>query len=149
MVRSLTGSPASAFRDFRASLMASRSYSIFEKRSFIRKDIKTHYQPISLDFLHESIPEKFKKCRERKSDYFKNDKSFSDLKVLIFHDSSIEYLKWYMTFYFREMFLFWDHGSLNKELIKWYDPDLILEIRIERFIEKIDVPSWIANKEMI
>ena len=125
------------------------SYSVFEKRSFLRTDTKTHHQPISLELLYDSIPDEFKKCRERKSDYFKNDKSFSDLKVLIFHDSSIEYLKWYMTFYFREMFLFWDHGSLNKELIKWYNPDLILEIRIERFIENIHNPTWVINKEII
>ena len=125
------------------------SYSIFERSSYIRNDTKTHHQPKSLEFLYGSIPEEFKKCKERKSDYFKNDNSFSDLKVLIFHDSSIEYIKWYLAFYFREMFLFWDHGSLNKDLIKWYNPDLILEIRIERFIENISDPMWIRNKEII
>ena len=125
------------------------SYSLFEKFSFLRNDVKMHCCPTSLQFLHDDIPKGFEKCRERKSDYFKNEKSFSNLRVLIFHDSSIEYLKWYFTFYFREIFLFWDHGYLNKDLINWYNPDLILEIRIERFIENLANPSWVLNKEGI
>ena len=47
------------------------------------------------------------------------------------------------------MFLFWDHGNMDKELIEWYKPDLILEIRIERFIEKLPTPQWVINKESI
>lgn len=123
------------------------SYSLFEKFSYIRTDVKTHHHPISLEFLNENIPKRFEKCKERNSEHFKNEKSFSNLKVLIFHDSTIEYLKWDFSFYFREMFLFWDHGHLNKDLIKWYNPDLILEIRIERFFENLQHPSWVVNKE--
>lgn len=47
------------------------------------------------------------------------------------------------------MFLYWDHGNLNKDLIKYYKPDLILEIRIERFIENMPIASWVSNKENI
>lgn len=76
------------------------------------------------------------------------NKSFSNLRVLIFRDSSIRYLKYYLGFYFREMFLYWDHGNLNKDLIKYYKPDLILEIRIVRY-RKYAYCIMVSNKENI
>ena len=58
------------------------SYSLFEKFSYIRTDVKTHHHPISLEFLNENIPKRFEKCKERNSEHFKNEKSFSNLKNL-------------------------------------------------------------------
>lgn len=95
------------------------------------------------------IPEKFEYCRSRKSHYYLNENSYSDLRALIFHDSTIESLQFYLPFYFREMFLFWDYGSLNEDVIKWFKPDLILEIRVERFLEKIGLPWWVKNQNDI
>ena len=71
------------------------------------------------------------------------------MKVLIFHDSTIEFLKYSFMFYFKEMFLFWDHGQVKKDLIEWFNPDLILEIRVERFMENYYRPDWVINKEKI
>lgn len=125
------------------------SYSYPEKLTFVQSNLESYVRPISLECLHGLIPEKFSAVKDRKSEYFKNKNAFSNTKVLIFHDSSIKYLKWYFSFYFKEMFLFWDHGNMDKELIEWYKPDLILEIRIERFIEKLPTPQWVINKESI
>ena len=125
------------------------SYSFPEKLTFTASNIEIYPRPSSLICLHDLIPKKFNSVRDRKSEHFKNKKAFSNLKVLIFHDSSIRYLKWYFSFYFKEMFLFWDHGNMDKELIEWYKPDLILEVRIERFIEKLPVPYWILNGESL
>lgn len=35
--------------------------------------------------------------------------------------------------------------NLNKELINYYKPDMILEIRIERFMEGYKTPKWIEE----
>ena len=35
---------------------------------------------------------------------------------------------------------------MSRTIIDWYKPDLILEIRIERFINKLFVPKWIENE---
>lgn len=92
------------------------------------------------------IPEKFDYCLKRKSHYYFNENSYSDLRVLIFHDSTIESIKDYLSFYFREMFLYWDYGSLNEDLINWYNPDIVLEIRVERFIREIKSPLWVQER---
>ena len=99
--------------------------------------------------LHEKIPNEFKLCHNRKSLHYFNPNAYSDLKVLIFHDSTIISIYNYLTLYFKEIFLYWDHGTINKELIKWYEPNLILEIRVERFLEKLIVPDWVKNRENI
>lgn len=85
----------------------------------------------------------------RKSVYYKNDESYSNLKVLIFGDSTFKLYAPYISLYFKELFFYWDHGLFNKSLINWFKPDLILEIRMERFIENINAPNWILNKEEI
>ena len=105
--------------------------------------------PKNLKNLKNKIPQEFLTVHTRESEYYENEESFSDLRVLIFHDSSFNYLKWYFSFYFKEMFLYWDHGNFNKSLIEWFKPDLILEVRIERFLENIPRPDWIKNKEKL
>lgn len=104
-------------------------------------------KPIYLEELE--IPEEFNYCLKRKSYHYYNKNSYSNKRVLIFHDSTIESLKPYLSFYFREMFLFWDHGSLNEQLIKYYNPDIVLEIRVERFIKDIKHPEWVMKKNEI
>lgn len=91
------------------------------------------------------IPNKFSKCKSRLSEHYFNEDSFSNLKVLIFRDSSTTNLKYYLSTFFREMFLYWDHGELNNELIEWYNPDIIIEIRIERFLEGYSTPNDIKD----
>ena len=123
------------------------SYSPLERFIFPHEGDEYSPVPINLKNLNEKIPNDFLTVRNRESFYYKNDNGFSDLKVLIFRDSSFDYLKWFFSFYFKEMFLYWDYGNFNKKLIEWYKPDLILEIRTERFLENIPRPSWIINRD--
>ena len=104
------------------------------------------YKPLYLEDLSQNIPKKFEVVNKSKSQWFKNNESFSKLRVLIFHDSTMIFLKNYLSFYFQEIFLYWDHGTFNKDLIDWFNPDLILEIRIERFIGGLPTPKWIEEK---
>ena len=97
----------------------------------------------------KDFPEAFKKCGTRESTYYKNDESFSDKRVLIFCGSSFKVLGYYLSLYFKELFFYWDHGTFNSDLITWFNPDLIMEIRAERLIEKLPNPDWILNKEKL
>ena len=36
------------------------------------------------------------------------------------------------------MLIYWDHWSFNEEVVDWFKPDIILEIRTERFLEGIE-----------
>ena len=56
---------------------------------------------------------------------------------MIFRDSSLHLLKNVLSIYFDETLLYWDHWFFNKELVEWYKPDIILEIRTERFLENM------------
>ena len=125
------------------------SYSTDE----LRKYDSSKYSSISHSSLSDessNIPKKFKSSNgTRLSYHYKNLNSLSDVKVLIFHDSSIHSIKNFLIPYFKESFFYWDHLNLNKDLIKWYNPDMIIEIRIERFLENYSYPDWIVNKEKI
>lgn len=88
--------------------------------------------------LKESLPEKFKFAYERETNYFFNEKGFKNLKILIFNDSSINLIKEVLSIYCKEILCYWDHWYFNKELIDWYKPDIILEIRTERFLEGME-----------
>ncbi|WP_296790766.1 hypothetical protein [uncultured Methanobrevibacter sp.] len=116
------------------------SYSNLEK-----KEIKINKVlfPIPKDIQYLNIPKKFAKDQNRISEHIYNPNSYSNLKALIFRDSSTTPLKHYLSLYFREIFFYWDHLNLNKELIEWYNPDILIEIRIERFIENYIAPNWI------
>ena len=97
----------------------------------------------------EDYPEKFQFCKKRKSHYFKNEDSFTDLRVVILGDSSFDMHKYYLLLYFRELFFYWDHGSIDLDLIKWFKPDMIIELRVERFVDNIPYPKWIVNKDNV
>ena len=116
------------------------SYSLLDRQKIKRESLKNY---IPKELVYKQIPEKFAKCGTRDSEHIFNPNSFSNLKVLIFRDSSLSNMKNYLSSYFREMFLYWDHMDLNKDLIKYYKPDMILEIRIERFMEGYKTADWI------
>ena len=88
--------------------------------------------------LNEEIPEQFKFNSKRETHYCSNEKSLTDLKILIFRDSSTEFLRNVMSLYPRELLCYWDHWCFNKELIEWYKPDMILEIRTERLLDNME-----------
>jgi hypothetical protein len=113
---------------------ANWSYSDDEKTEHINKKV-TVFRNELLTNLSENIPKRFKYCGERKTEYYENKSSFKDLRVLIFRESSLIYLKDVLSIYFKEILLYWDHWYFNREIIEWYKPDVILEIRTERFLE--------------
>lgn len=122
------------------------SYSIEEKRRYD----SSKYSEIkheNLKDMKEHIPNQFKSSHERESSYFINNNFVDNRRVLIFHDSSIESLKYFLIPYFNEIFFYWDHLTLNKDVIKWYNPDIIIEVRIERFLEYYSFPKWIENND--
>lgn len=99
--------------------------------------------------LVKNAPKPFQAFGFRKSVYYKNKNSVSDLRVLVFGDSTFKLFQPYLPFYFKELFFYWDHGSFNANLIRWYQPDLIIEVRMERFIDKLPSPSWINEKRVV
>ena len=98
--------------------------------------------------LKDSIPEKFKLFYKRETNYYLNEKGFKNFRVLILHDSSISFLKEVLSIYCKEILCYWDHWYFNKELIEWYKPDIILEIRTERFLEGIESQLMYIESEM-
>ena len=120
------------------------SYSNREKEEI---ELKKVLFPKPKDIHYLNIPNQFFKDKNRASEHIYNPNSFSNQKALIFRDSSATNLKHYLSLYFREVFLNWDHLMLNKDLIEWYNPDIIIEIRIERFIENYVAPNWVNELE--
>lgn len=108
------------------------SYSLDEKNDFLNNEVI--FSNKYLELLNDCIPENFKQSI-RETVYYKNQKSFKDLKVLIFRDSAMLFLKDVLSIYFKEILLYWGYWSFNKDLIEWYKPDIILEIKTERFLE--------------
>jgi hypothetical protein len=86
--------------------------------------------------LDDNVPEKFN--GKRRAMHRLNENSFTDLKFLIFRDSSTNYLTNFLQLYCKEILCYWDYWSFNKELIEWYKPDIILEIRTERLLENME-----------
>lgn len=112
------------------------SYSEEEKEEYPNKEIK-YFKNKFLINLKENIPENFKTVGIRETEYYENPHGLTDLRVLIFRDSSLELLRDVLSMYFKDILLYWDHWFFNEELIEWYKPDIILEIRTERFLENM------------
>ena len=89
-----------------------------------------------MTILDDKVPEKFN--GKRRVLHRLNENSFTDLKFLIFRDSSTNYLTNFLQLYCREILCHWDYWRFNKELIEWYKPDVILEIRTERLLENME-----------
>jgi hypothetical protein len=112
------------------------SYSDEEKEYYPNE--KLTFRNECLIDLSENLPEKFKLVKTRETKHYKNTQGLKNLKVLIFRDSSTSLLKETLSVYFKDILLYWDHWFFNKELIEWYKPDVILEIRTERFLENME-----------
>lgn len=125
------------------------SYSNEEKFKFDLDEKISISVPSNLIEAFDEIPSEFNFDGVRKSEFFKNENSFSDLRVLVFRDSNTNLLKWFFSFYFREIFFYWDHGYVNEDVIKWFNPDMIIELRTERLLENIPTPLWVQNKQNI
>lgn len=126
------------------------SYSHKERENLLKEiqnDSETIIKPKNMNPLE--IKEEFKFCKKRESFFYNNPNSFSNKTALIFRDSTFEFLINYFSFYFRNMFIYWDHATVNDSLINHINPDIILEIRMERFIEDLITPKWVSNKKNI
>lgn len=121
------------------------SYSEEEKKDYVNEKIIA-FRNKSIESITESIPASFKSCGKRETEYWKNVNGFTDLRVLILRDSSMYSLRNVISTYFKEILLYWDHWSFNQELIEWYKPDIILEIKTERFLENME--DFINNMEL-
>lgn len=123
------------------------SYSEEEKFEYLNEKtvvIKNKY----LKDQKESLPEQFKYFFERETNYYLNEKGFTNLKILVLNDSSTNLLKEVLSIYCKELICYWDHWYFNKELIEWYKPDIILEIRTERFLEGMESQLMYVEREM-
>lgn len=123
------------------------SYSEEEKLDYIDEKTMVINNKYLKD-MKESLPDKFKSVFERETNYFANDKGYKNLKVLILNDSSTNLLKDVLSVYFKEMICYWDHWYFNKELIEWYKPDIIIEIRTERFLEGMESQTSYIERKM-
>lgn len=133
-------------------LLSLRNWSYSEMgRRILKNKVKNNFDSIikPSKLSSKEIPNQYRTYGNRDSVYFENPDSLSDKKALIFRDSSFDTLKWYFSFYFKEIFLCWDHGFINEDIIDYFEPDVIFEIRIERFIDNIPTPSWVKNKRNI
>jgi GT2 family glycosyltransferase/glycosyltransferase involved in cell wall biosynthesis len=113
------------------------SYSDEDIKEYLNEKIKVFKNKYLVD-LNENIPEEFKMVGIRETEYYKNPEGLTNLKVLILIDSSLIYLKDMLSIYFKEILLYWDHGIFNEEIVDWYKPDIVLEIRTERFLENME-----------
>lgn len=110
------------------------SYSEDSLKKYLQEDM-VHYSNKYIEFVNNTIPRDFQYVGERKTEYIKNQKAFSNLRVLVLRDSSTNFIINFLSLYFKELLSYWDHWQFNKELISWYKPDVIIEIRTERFLE--------------
>jgi hypothetical protein len=110
------------------------SYSPDEKLDYLQEETVS-FMNKSIKNIDDKLPDEFKTHGDRVSEYWMNKNSFSDKRVLILRDSSMFLLRNIISTYFKETLLYWDHWAFNEKLVEWYKPDIILEIRTERFLE--------------
>ena len=135
-----------------SDLLSDNNWSYSKKEQLKLKNFSYEKYNLVLKALVLSsipIPNEFKFYHERESFHWYNPYSFSDKSVLIFRDSTFDLLKWYFAFYYRDIFLCWDHSTVDENLIKFINPDVIIEARVERFIYNLITPEWVKNKKNI
>jgi hypothetical protein len=107
-----------------------------DKTSFIKEDVIFHNVINDSKNVITKINPYNRICFFRPSKYFINKNYIINKKILIFGDSttSDQRLFDYFTSIFKETLFYWNHLYINNELIKEYKPDIILDIRTERFL---------------
>lgn len=134
-------------------LFSERNWSFSDKERRVLSEKYSDYfeyyvKPSHAKDLEWDFPE-FIQNNERPTYFTENKNSFTDKRILIFRDSAFSVFKWYFSFYFKEMCLYWDHGYLDEEIIKYYKPDIIIEARTERLIDALHKSEWVKNKKDI
>ena len=86
-----------------------------------------------------SLPFKFKFIYSRQSVYHINNQPMIDKKILYFCDSTtFSFLSVYLSSIFKESLYYWDHWFFNEEIIDYFKPDYIFEIRTERLLNTVE-----------
>ena len=123
---------------YKGDLMSQKNWSYGEGEL---KD-KYYYVPTDAvnlvneyETLIDEAPEEFKLYKKRPSLYFRNNQSISNKKLLLLSDSYAERLFHSFIAYYREVFAYWDHWDFNEDVVKWYNPDDVVELRGERFLD--------------
>ena len=105
-------------------------YKKYVQYQLFGADLKHSYSEVN-----NELPPEFKKVGKRKTFYYRNENSISDKICLFFTASSGIYGKIPLIAYYREIIYYWDHWYFNQDLIDWFKPDDIIELRVERFLE--------------
>lgn len=83
-------------------------------------------------------------------EYFNNKNSYSNLKLIVFCDDDCEYIKYYLSFYFREILICKDSDKFNSfDMINSFDTDYLIEIRSEKSLENYHKNFFNNNYEDI
>jgi len=83
----------------------------------------------------KDIDVKYRFCYVRPSSYVYNKNANLQKTVLIYGDSTVHNkLFEFLSFYFRKTFFYWNHYHINNELLEKINPDIIFDIRTERFV---------------
>lgn len=129
---------------FKGNLLSERNWSYeYDEYHEKFKNIpvnEVQFPKSSIEIDSAEIPEEFRIFLKRPSVYIVNPDSISDKKALIFHGSSIIHMRPALSAYYREIFCYWDYSYFNKDIVEWFKPDIVFELRIERFLEKIFCP---------
>lgn len=83
------------------------------------------------------MPPEFARVGKRDSFYMRNRLSLTDMNCLILRSSTVIRFLDPLNVFFRSIFAYWDHWYFNTDLIEWYNPDIVIEIRPERFLENM------------
>lgn len=132
-------------RDHKGDLFFDVNWSYPKDERFIRNahvdipflELDDKYDEVDIS----DIPEEFRKVSRRESFYYKNPNSISDKRALIYRDSSTIFLMPVFIAYYREVFFYWDHWYFNRDLVEWFKPDDVIEIRTERLLNNALYPS--------
>lgn len=117
---------------FQVNWSYSRDHPVFKKHYH---SIKKRYIPVdSSKVTEKEVPDEFNKMGSRETIYLYNKNSISDKTAIVLRDSTTDKLIHVISAYYREVIFYWDHYYFDKELIEWFKPDDVIEIRTERFI---------------
>jgi len=113
--------------------------SLYYENKFIKSskvELNNKYKSIA----QKDIPQEFRHVSQRTSNYYINENPILNKKAIILHDSATEKLMKTFIATYKEVFFYWDHWYFNKDLINWFNPDDVIEIRTERFLENALTP---------
>ncbi len=109
-----------------------RDHPVFKK---YYASVKQRYVPMdSTKLIEKELPPEFNKMGSRESIYYKNNNSISDKKAIILRDSTTDKMIHVFAAYYHEIIFYWDHYYFDSDLIEYFGPDDVIELRTERFI---------------